>query len=139
VFEVGEAAINRISRRRFIEATTEPDNRVLNFSCDWTNAVDVRVVAVEERSEEFWWVMVLRSPPVSEDEHDELTEKLELKVVKQCDRLRSHEIEQLADSGLLSRLLVLSDTVAHPVSSCVAPSIKILMQLTTVECVNNIL
>jgi len=83
--------------------------------------------------------MVLRSPPVSEDEHDELTEKLELKVVKQCDRLRSHEIEQLADSGLLSRLLVLSDTVAHPVSSCVAPSIKILMKLTTVECVNNIL
>jgi len=43
------------SRRRSIEATAEPDDRVLEFSRDWTDAVDVLVVAVQERSEECWW------------------------------------------------------------------------------------
>jgi len=55
VFEVGEEAIDRVSRRRSIEATAEPDDRVLEFSRDWTDAVDVLVVAVQERSEECWW------------------------------------------------------------------------------------
>jgi len=32
-----------------------PDDRVLEFSRDWTDAVDVLVVAVQERSEECWW------------------------------------------------------------------------------------
>jgi len=55
VFEVGEEAIDRVPRRRSIEATAEPDDRVLEFSRDWTDAVDVLVVAVQERSEECWW------------------------------------------------------------------------------------
>jgi len=62
VFEVGEEAIDRVSRRRSIEATAEPDDRVLEFSRDWTDAVDVLVVAVQERSEECWWVMISCSP-----------------------------------------------------------------------------
>jgi len=65
VFEVGEEAIDRVSRRRSIEATAEPDDRVLEFSRDWTDAVDVLVVAVQERSEECWWVMISCSPPAS--------------------------------------------------------------------------
>ena len=53
VFEVGEEAIDRIPGRRSIEATAQPDQRLLEFACDWTSAVDVLVVAVEKASEEF--------------------------------------------------------------------------------------
>jgi hypothetical protein len=40
VFEVGEKAIDRVSRRRSIEATAEPDNGVVQFSCNRTDTVD---------------------------------------------------------------------------------------------------
>ena len=53
VFEVGEEAIDRVSRRRSIETTTESDQRLLEFACDWTSAVDVLVVAMEKAAEEF--------------------------------------------------------------------------------------
>jgi hypothetical protein len=65
VFEVGEEPIDRVSRRRSIEATAEPDEGVLEFSRDGTNVVDILGVAVQECSEEFWWVMVSCSPPAS--------------------------------------------------------------------------
>jgi len=56
VFEVGEEAIDRVTDggRSKLEQR-EPDDRVLEFSRDWTDAVDVLVVAVQERSEECWW------------------------------------------------------------------------------------
>ena len=41
VVEVSEEAIDRLSRRRSIEATTEPDDCVVQFSRNRTNAVDV--------------------------------------------------------------------------------------------------
>ena len=62
VFEVGEEAIDRVSRRRSIEATAQPDQRLLEFACDWMSAVDILVVAVEKASEEFWWLMNSCSP-----------------------------------------------------------------------------
>jgi len=101
VFEVGEEAIDRVSRRRSIEATAEPDDRVLEFSRDWTDAVDVLVVAVQERSEECWWVMISCSPPASGGEHIEFFEKVELKMLEQRERLGRHYIEELVDRSLL--------------------------------------
>jgi hypothetical protein len=69
VFGVGEEAIDRVSRRRSIEATAQPDQRLLEFACDWTSAVDVLVVAVEKASEEFWWLVNSCSPPLAGGEH----------------------------------------------------------------------
>jgi len=65
VFEVGEEAIDRVSTAVDRSHTAEPDDRVLEFSRDWTDAVDVLVVAVQERSEECWWVMICVRPPAS--------------------------------------------------------------------------
>ena len=62
VFGVGEEAIDRVSRRRSIEATAQPDQRLLEFACDWMSAIDILVVAVEKASEEFWWLMNSCSP-----------------------------------------------------------------------------
>jgi len=46
VFEVGKEAIDRVSRRGSIEPTAQPDNRVLKFSFNGTDDVDVLVGAV---------------------------------------------------------------------------------------------
>ncbi|WP_434523266.1 hypothetical protein [Halorubrum sp. AS12] len=46
VFEIGEKAVNRVPRRRFVESTVVPDEAVLEFSCNRTCAVDILVVAV---------------------------------------------------------------------------------------------
>ena len=40
MFEVGEKAIDRVSRRQSIEPTVQPDNRVPKLSCNGSNAVD---------------------------------------------------------------------------------------------------
>jgi hypothetical protein len=70
------------------------------LSCDGPNTVDVVVVAVEEGSEEFWWVMVSCSPPARGGEHVEIGEKLELKVFEQRQCLGSHETEELVDRSI---------------------------------------
>ena len=75
--EVGEKAIDRVSRRRSIEATAQPDNRVPKFSLNGTNAVDVVVVAMEEAMHQFWWFVLSCSPRLRRGEHVELFEKLE--------------------------------------------------------------
>jgi len=41
LFEVGEESIDRVSRRQSIEATTQPDERVLKLPFDRTDRVDV--------------------------------------------------------------------------------------------------
>jgi hypothetical protein len=46
VFNIGEKSINRISRWRFIESTVLPDKTVLEFSCNWTCAIDILIIAV---------------------------------------------------------------------------------------------
>jgi len=46
VFEIGEKAINSVSRWGFVESTIVPDKAVLEFSCNWPSAVDVLIVAV---------------------------------------------------------------------------------------------
>jgi len=86
------------------------------FSRDWTDAVDVLVVAVQERSEECWWVMISCSPPASGGEHIEFFEKVELKMLEQRERLGRHYIEELVDRSLL-----LQDAGArrHSSTSCV--------------------
>jgi hypothetical protein len=53
VFEIGEKAIDCVSGRRSIEATAEPDDRVLEFTCNWPDTIDILVVTVQECSEEF--------------------------------------------------------------------------------------
>ena len=62
VFEVGEEAIDRVPGQLSIEATAQPDQRLLEFACDWMSAIDILVVAVEKASEEFWWLMNSCSP-----------------------------------------------------------------------------
>jgi hypothetical protein len=51
VFKISEKPINCISGQRSIESATVPDKAVLEFSCDWTRAVDIFVIAVEELTE----------------------------------------------------------------------------------------
>lgn len=48
VFELSEKAIDRISQRWSIEPTTEPDERVLEFSFNGADTVNVLVVAPME-------------------------------------------------------------------------------------------
>jgi len=97
VFEVGEEAINRVSRRRSIEATAEPDQRLLEFSCDRTSAVDVLVVAVKKAAEEFWRLMNPCSPPLAGGEHVVLQQKLEGEILKQRDCLCHRDIQEVVD------------------------------------------
>jgi len=99
VFEVGEEAIDRVSTA-VDRSHSEPDDRVLEFSRDWTDAVDVLVVAVQERSEECWWVMIVFAP-ASGGEHIVHFEKVELKMLEQRERLGRHYSEELVDRSLL--------------------------------------
>ena len=43
-----EKPVNGVSGWRFVESAVVPDKAVLEFSCDWTSAVDVLVVAVQK-------------------------------------------------------------------------------------------
>ena len=83
MLEVGKESIDRVSRRRSIEPTAEPNDRVPKLSLNGTNAVDVVVVAMEEATHQFWWFVLSCSPRLRRGEHVELFEKLEGKVFKQ--------------------------------------------------------
>jgi len=48
VFKLSEKAVDRVSGRRPIEATANPDNRVLKLRFNRTNSVNIAVIAVEE-------------------------------------------------------------------------------------------
>ena len=48
MFEVGEKAIDRVSRRRSIKPAAKPDERVLKLSCNGMDAVDVLIIAPME-------------------------------------------------------------------------------------------
>ena len=100
VAEVGEKAIDRVSRRRSIEATAKPDEIVAEFAGDRAWAVDVLVVAVQEAAEELGRLVISCSPPANGGEHVILGKKSELKMIEQRERLRSHEVEELVDRSL---------------------------------------
>lgn len=109
VFEVRKEAIDRVSRRRSIEATAQPDNRVPKFSFNGTNAVDVLVVAVEKPTHQLWWFVVPCSPRLRRGEHVELFEKLEGEVLEQRQRLGLHDIEER-----VYRRIILQGRWTHP-------------------------
>jgi len=69
VFEIGEKAVNRVSGWRVVESAVILDKAVLKFSCNWTCAVDVLVVAVEKAPKEIRWLIHSCSPPRSGGEH----------------------------------------------------------------------
>jgi len=77
VLEVSEEAIDRVSRRRSIEATAEPDNGVVQFSCNRTDAVDVLVIAMEKATHHLGRLKISCSPRLRRGEHVEPFEKLE--------------------------------------------------------------
>jgi hypothetical protein len=83
IFKIGEKAIDRVSRRRSIEPTAEPNDRVPKLSLNGTNAVDVVVVAMEEATHQLWWFVISCSPRLRRGEHVELFEKLEGEMLKQ--------------------------------------------------------
>ena len=94
VLKISEEAIDRVSRRRSIEAAAEPDNGVVQFSCNRTDAVDVLVVAMEKSTHHLGRFKISCSPRLCRGEHIELFEKLEGEVLKQRQRLRFHDIEE---------------------------------------------
>jgi hypothetical protein len=69
---------------------TKPNQRILEFSGDWTNTVDFFVVAVQEPAEEFRWLVVSCSPPASGGEHVVFGKKLKIKILEQRERFGSH-------------------------------------------------
>jgi len=83
VFEIGEETIDRVSRRRSIEATAEPDDCVVQFSRNRTNAVDILVVAVQKPTHHLGWFVVSCSPRLRRGEHVEFFEKLEGEMLEQ--------------------------------------------------------
>ncbi len=99
--EVSEEAIDRVSRRRSIEATAGPDGRVLEFSGDRTRPVDSLVEAVKKAFEQFWRVMISCSPPASGGEHVILAEKVKVEVLEERKCLDSHEIKELVYPRLI--------------------------------------
>jgi hypothetical protein len=62
VLKFREKSINRISWRRFIQPAVVPDKAVLEFSCDWTCAADILIIAVKEATEEIRWLSDSCSP-----------------------------------------------------------------------------
>jgi len=94
VFEVGEKAIDHVSRRRSIEAAAQPNDRVPKLSFNGTNAVDVVVVAMEEATHQLWWFVISCSPRLRRGEHVELLKKLEGEMLKQRERLGFRDIEE---------------------------------------------
>ncbi len=53
VFKIGEEPIDRVSRRRSIEVTTKPDQRIVQFPYNRANPVDVLVIAMEKATHHF--------------------------------------------------------------------------------------
>ena len=97
VFKISKKPVNSVSGRRFVKSAVVPDKAVLEFSCDWTSAVDVLVVAVEKATEEVWWFVDSCSPPASGGEHVVLQQKLKIKMLKQRNCLGSRCIQELVD------------------------------------------
>jgi hypothetical protein len=95
VFEIGEKAINRVSRWRFVEPAVVPDEAVLEFSCNRTCPVNILVVAVEKAAKEVWWFVNSCSPPFRGGEHVVLQQKFELKMFEQWYRLSSRDIQEV--------------------------------------------
>lgn len=58
VSEVGKKAIDRVSRPRPIEPTTQPDGRIPKLSCNGPNAVDILVVTVKKAANQLGWFVV---------------------------------------------------------------------------------
>jgi hypothetical protein len=54
VFELSEETIDRVSRRRSIESTTQPNDRVPKLSFNGASAADFVVVAMEEATHQLW-------------------------------------------------------------------------------------
>jgi hypothetical protein len=69
----------------------------LEFSCHWTCAVDILIVAVEEATEEIRWLMDSCSPPLRGGEHIVVSQKLKGEVLKQRYCFRSRDIQELVD------------------------------------------
>jgi len=67
----------------------------LEFSGNWTCAVDILVIAVKEATEEIWWLTNSCSPPQSEGEHVVAPQKIEREVLKQWYCLDSRDIQEL--------------------------------------------
>jgi len=95
VFEVGEKPINRVSRWPFLKSAVVPSEAVLGFSCNWSCAVDILVLAVQKAAKEVWWLVNSCSPPRSGGEHVVLQQKLELKVLEQRYCLGSRDIQEV--------------------------------------------
>ena len=95
VFEIGEKAINSVSGWRFVESALVPDKAVLKFSCNWTRAVDIPVVAVQKTAKEVWWFVNSCSPPRSGGEHVVLQQELEVEMFKQRHCLGSRDIQEV--------------------------------------------
>ena len=75
-------ALRCVSRRRSIEATTQPDDHVPKLSFNGTGAVDPVVVAMEDATHHFWWFVLSCSPRHRRGEHVDLFEKLKEGVLK---------------------------------------------------------
>jgi plastocyanin len=88
-------AVNGVSGWRFVESAVVPDEAVLEFSCNWTSAVDVLVVAVQKATKEVWWFVNSCSPPRSGGEHVVLQQKIEVEMFKQRNCLRSRDIQEV--------------------------------------------
>ena len=69
VFEISEKPVNGVFGWRFVESAVVPDKAVLEFSCDWTSAEDVLVVAVQKAVKEVLWFVNSCSLPASGGEH----------------------------------------------------------------------
>jgi len=95
VFEIGEKPVNSGSGRRFVESALVPDKALLEFSCDWTSAVDVLVVAVQKPAKEVWWFVNLCSPPLRGGEHVVLKQKREVQMLKQRNCLGGRDIQEV--------------------------------------------
>ena len=95
VFEIGEKPVNGVSGWRFVESAIVPDKTVLKFSCNWTRAVDILVVAVQKAAKEVWWFVNSCSPPRSGGEHVVLQQELEVELFKQRHCLGSRDIQEV--------------------------------------------
>jgi len=94
VLNISEEAIDRVSRRRSIRAAAEPNNSVVQSSCNRTDTADVLVLAMEKSTHHLWRFKISCSPRLCRGEHIELFEKLEGKVLKQPQRFHFHDIEE---------------------------------------------
>jgi hypothetical protein len=61
MFEIGENATDRVSRRRYVEATVQPNSRVPKLPLKQANVVDVPVVAVARTTLIFDVLLVYRT------------------------------------------------------------------------------